>query len=56
MWRMRYSLRGTAAGVSPVVEVDRRPVGNGKVGEITKKIQKCILRPRKETIQNAKIG
>lgn len=32
-------LTGTGAKVSPVVEVDRYPVGNGAVGEISKKIQ-----------------
>lgn len=30
---------GTAAQVSPITIVDHRPVGNGKVGPITKKIQ-----------------
>jgi branched-chain amino acid aminotransferase len=34
---------GTAAGVSPVIEVDKRPVGNGKVGEITKRLQKLYF-------------
>lgn len=32
-------MTGTAANVTPVVEVDRRSVGDGKVGEITRKIQ-----------------
>lgn len=32
-------MTGTAANVTPVVEVDRRPVGNGKVGEITRRIR-----------------
>ena len=32
-------MTGTAANVTPVVEVDHRSVGNGKVGEITKRIQ-----------------
>ena len=31
-------MTGTAAHVSPVVEVDHRSVGNGKVGEITSKL------------------
>lgn len=34
---------GTGAQVSPVVEVDRRKIGNGLVGEITKKIQKSYF-------------
>ncbi|MCL4326025.1 MAG: branched-chain amino acid transaminase [Candidatus Thermoplasmatota archaeon] len=31
-------LTGTAAEITPIVEVDRRIVGNGKIGSITKKI------------------
>jgi len=31
-------LTGTAAEVIPVVEVDKRPIGNGEVGKITKKL------------------
>jgi branched-chain amino acid aminotransferase len=31
-------MTGTAANVTPVVEVDRRPIGEGKVGPITRKI------------------
>ncbi len=31
-------MTGTAANVTPVVEVDHRPVGNGKVGPITRKL------------------
>jgi len=33
-------MTGTAANVTPVIEVDHRSVGDGKVGEITKRIQK----------------
>jgi branched-chain amino acid aminotransferase len=33
-------LTGTAAHVTPVTEIDRRKIANGKVGEITKKLQK----------------
>lgn len=36
-------LTGTAAGVSPVIEVDRRSVGSGKVGDITRKLQKIYF-------------
>src|SRR5260370_792300 len=32
-------LWGTGAQISPVIEVDRRPVGNGKVGEFTQELQ-----------------
>ena len=30
---------GTGAQVSPVIEVDHRSVGTGKIGELTKRIQ-----------------
>ncbi len=30
---------GTAAHITPILEVDRRPVGTGKIGKITKKLQ-----------------
>jgi len=30
---------GTAAHVTPIVEVDERRIGDGKIGEITKKLQ-----------------
>ena len=32
-------LCGTGAQVAPVIEVDRRPVGDGKVGEFTQELQ-----------------
>ena len=32
-------LVGTGAQVSPVIEVDHRSVGTGKIGELTKRIQ-----------------
>ncbi len=32
-------LTGTAAHITPVAEIDRRKVGNGEIGEITKKLQ-----------------
>jgi branched-chain amino acid aminotransferase len=32
-------LCGTGAQISPVVEVDRRPVGDGRVGEFTQELQ-----------------
>ena len=30
---------GTAAHVSPIIEVDERPIGDGNTGRITKKLQ-----------------
>ena len=36
-------LCGTGAQVSPVVQVDRRPVGNGRVGPITTRIQQLYF-------------
>ncbi|MDO8567362.1 MAG: branched-chain amino acid transaminase [Dehalococcoidales bacterium] len=33
-------LTGTAAHLTPVAEIDHRPVGDGKIGKITKKLQK----------------
>ena len=32
-------LTGTAANITPVAEIDRRQIGNGEVGEITRKLQ-----------------
>jgi len=34
---------GTAAHVSPIIEVDERPVGNGKPGKITRKLQQTYF-------------
>jgi len=36
-------LTGTAAHVTPVIEVDHRPVGDGRVGPITARLQKLYL-------------
>ncbi|HWO72582.1 MAG TPA: branched-chain amino acid transaminase [Dehalococcoidia bacterium] len=36
-------MTGTAAHVTPILEVDRRPVGNGDVGPITKQLQKLYF-------------
>ena len=33
-------LTGTAAHITPVAEIDHRKIGNGEIGEITKKLQK----------------
>lgn len=35
---------GTGAQVTPVIEVDRRPVANGEVGPISSKIRDCYLK------------
>lgn len=35
---------GTAAHVSPIIEIDERPVGNGKTGKITKELQQIYFR------------
>jgi branched-chain amino acid aminotransferase len=32
-------LCGTAAQVTPVVEIDRRPVGEGRIGDVTRRVQ-----------------
>ena len=34
-------LTGTAANITPVVEIDRRKIGSGEAGEITMKLQKA---------------
>jgi branched-chain amino acid aminotransferase len=36
-------LTGTAAHLSPVIEVDRRRVGDGGIGPITSKLQKLFF-------------
>jgi branched-chain amino acid aminotransferase len=36
-------LTGTAAHVSPVVEIDHRSVGDGKVGQVTKELQRLYF-------------
>jgi branched-chain amino acid aminotransferase len=33
-------LTGTAAHITPVAEIDRRKVGNGEIGDITKRLQR----------------
>jgi branched-chain amino acid aminotransferase len=34
---------GTAAHVSPVIEIDHRPVGNGKIGKVSKELQRLYF-------------
>ena len=36
-------MTGTAAEVTPIVEIDNRPIGDGKVGPLTKKVQKLFF-------------
>jgi len=36
-------MTGTAAEVTPIVEVDNRKIGEGKVGEITRKVQEVFF-------------
>jgi len=36
-------LTGTAAHITPVAEIDRRKIGSGEIGEITKKLQKLYF-------------
>ena len=33
---------GTAANVAPILEIDRRPIGTGKIGKVTAKLQKLF--------------
>jgi branched-chain amino acid aminotransferase len=33
---------GTAANVAPILEIDRRPIGTGEIGEITAKLQRLF--------------
>jgi len=37
-------LTGTAAHVTPVAEIDRRQIGNGEIGEITRKLQEIYAK------------
>jgi branched-chain amino acid aminotransferase len=37
-------LCGTGAQVSPIIEVDRRAIGDGKIGPLTAKIQELYFR------------
>jgi branched-chain amino acid aminotransferase len=36
-------MTGTAAEVTPIVEVDRRPVGDGRIGKTTARLQKAFF-------------
>jgi len=33
---------GTAANISPILEIDHRPVGTGEIGEVTAKLQRLL--------------
>lgn len=45
---------GTGAQVSPIGSVDKRPVGNGKMGELTKKIQSLYFKAVKNELKEFK--
>jgi branched-chain amino acid aminotransferase len=47
-------LCGTGAQVSPVIEVDRRAVGNGKVGEFTQELQNIYFAAVRGDLQKYK--
>ena len=34
---------GTAAHVSPIVEIDERPIGDGEIGKLTKELQQLYF-------------
>ncbi|MGI6036615.1 MAG: branched-chain amino acid transaminase [Limnochordia bacterium] len=42
---------GTGAQVSPVVEIDRRPLGDGKIGPISKEIQELYFKVVKGQVE-----
>jgi branched-chain amino acid aminotransferase len=35
---------GTAAHVAPIIEIDERPVGDGSIGPISKRLQEIYFR------------
>ena len=47
-------LCGTGAQVSPVIEVDRRPIGDGKVGEFTQELQNIYFGAVRGDVQKYK--
>ncbi len=47
-------LTGTAAEVTPVIEVDNRKIGNGKVGEITSQLQEIYFKAVRGKIERYK--
>jgi branched-chain amino acid aminotransferase len=44
-------MTGTAAHVSPIIKVDHRPVGDGEVGPLTKKIQHLYFESAKGNVE-----
>jgi branched-chain amino acid aminotransferase len=44
-------MTGTAAHVSPIVKIDHRPIGDGQVGPMTRKIQKFYFETAKGSIE-----
>lgn len=44
-------LCGTGAQVTPLTSIDRRPVGNGEVGDLTRRLQELYLRVVKNKVE-----
>jgi len=47
-------MTGTAAEVTPIVEIDNRPIGDGKVGPLTKKVQELFFNAVRGKIEKYK--
>ncbi|MEN3034153.1 MAG: branched-chain-amino-acid transaminase [Aquificaceae bacterium] len=47
-------LTGTAAEITPVIEIDNRPVGDGKIGQITKELQELYFKAVRGKIERYK--
>ena len=43
-------MTGTAAHVSPIIRIDHRPVGDGTIGPMTKKIQALYFEASKGNV------
>jgi len=44
-------MTGTAAHVSPIIKIDHRPIGNGTIGPISKKIQHMYFEATKGNVE-----
>jgi branched-chain amino acid aminotransferase len=44
-------MTGTAAHVSPIIKIDHRPIGDGQVGPVTKKIQHLYFESAKGNVE-----
>jgi len=47
-------MTGTAAEVTPIVEIDNRPIGDGRVGPLTKKVQELFFNAVRGKIEKYK--